>query len=149
MLANSTSYNYGGREGHYPWYTSTPTREHFFRRSFSDARAPLPTFILPRHTFSDSSIPLPTFVFPTRVSRCVNLSRSVKPSPDVRFLTRETFETVSICDSYWSFNAFSQHVKSSNMRSRLVKHSNVPQRVHSYKHSFKVPLNCVGVRWGI
>ena len=127
---------YGGREGHYPWYTSTPTREHFFRRSFSDARTPLPTFILSRHTFSDSSTPLPTFVFPTCVSRCVNLSRRsfsrrVNPSPDVRFPTRETFETVSICDSYWSFNAFSQYVKSSNVRSRLVKHSDVPQRVHT------------------
>ena len=28
---------YGGREGHYPWYTSTPTREHLSRRTFSDA----------------------------------------------------------------------------------------------------------------
>ena len=85
----------------------------------------------------------PDIRFPTRqplsrrsFSRCVNLSRRsfsrrVKSSPDVRFLTRETFETVSICDSYWSFNVFSQHVKSSNMRSRLVKHSDVPQRVHT------------------
>ena len=56
---------------------------------------------------------------------------------------RETFETILICDSYWSINAFSQHVKSSNMRSRLVKHSDVPRRVRTRT------LLQIRVAWGV
>ena len=140
-----------------------PTHESHSRRSPCPdvrfpTREPLPTFVFrrmnptpdvhlaPTYVFRRVN-PLPTFVFPTRelaptcVSRCVNLSRRsffrrVNPSPDVPFPMRETFETVSICDrsSYWSFNAFSQHVKCSDMRSRLVKHSDVPRRVRTSMH---------------
>ena len=76
--------------------------------------------------------PFPTFVF-----------RRVNPSPDVRFPTRETFETVSLCDSYWSFNAFFQHVKSFNMRSRPVKHTDVSRRVRTST------LLKIRVAWGV
>ena len=78
---------YGGREGHYPWYTSTPTRKHLYRRTFSDAWTSLPMLVFltrelwwPRRTLSmvHCHIDPPTYV-----------SRRVNSHPDVRFPTRE------------------------------------------------------------
>ena len=121
-----------------------------------DAWTPTPTFVFRRMNLSPDVHLAPTYVF-----QHVNPSPDVRfpdawTCPDVRFPMREpfptlrvfptrespslraisdawNFETVSICDrsSYWSFNAFSQHMKSFNMCSWLVKHSDVPWRART------------------
>ena len=108
---------------------------------------PYPDVRFPTHEPLSRRSSCPDVRFPTRKPLFRRLfSGRVNPSPYVRFPYARNFETVSICDrsSYWSFNAFSQHMKSFNMRFRFVKHSDVPWRVRT-----STLLGAWGVRYAL